>query len=134
MANIKTNRDFLTLVSNGTINDEVKAFAKEQIAKLDEKNEKRKVSKSALAHKSENDGFKNAILAALADGKVWVAATLAAKLGVSTQKVSALAKQLADNGEIVVSDVKIQGKGKVKGYALPAPADEVEDESEGEGE
>ena len=78
MATIKTNRDFLTLVSNGTINDEVKAFAKEQIAKLDEKNEKRKVSKSALAHKSENDGFKNAILAALADGKVWVAATLQA--------------------------------------------------------
>ena len=115
MATIKTNRDFLTLVSNGTINDEVKAFAKEQIAKLDEKNEKRKVSKSALAHKSENDGFKAAILATLADGKVWVAATLAAKLGVSTQKISALAKQLADNGEIVVSDVKIQGKGKVKG-------------------
>ena len=133
MATIKTNRDFLTLVSNGAINEEVKAFAKEQIAKLDEKNEKRKVSKSALAHKSENDGFKNAILAALADGKVWVAATLAAKLGVSTQKVSALAKQLADNGEIVVSDVKIQGKGKVKGYALPTPsADEVEDEGEGE--
>lgn len=85
------------------------------------------------AHKAENDGFKNAILVALADGKVWVAATLAAKLGVSTQKVSALAKQLADNGEIVVSDVKIQGKGKVKGYALPTPsADEVEDEGEGE--
>ena len=104
------------------------------IAALDKKNADRKVSKSALAHKSENDGFKTAILAALADGKVWVAATLAAKLGVSTQKISALAKQLADNGEIVVSDVKIQGKGKVKGYALPAPADEVEDESEGEGE
>ena len=128
MATIKTNRDFLTLVSNGTINDEVKAFAKEQIAKLDENNEKRKVSKSALAHKAENEDFKNAILAALADGKVWVAATLADKLGVSTQKISALAKQLVDSKQIVASDVKIPNKGKVKGYALPTT------EGEGEGE
>lgn len=128
MATIKTNRDFLTLVSNGTINDEVKAFAKEQIAKLDEKNEKRKVSKSTLAHKAENEDFKNAILAALADGKVWVAATLADKLGVSTQKISALAKQLVDSKQIVASEVKIPNKGKVKGYALPTT------ESEGEGE
>ena len=128
MATIKTNRDFLTLVSNGTINDEVKAFAKEQIAKLDEKNEKRKVSKSALAHKSENEDFKNAILAALADGKVWIAATLADKLGVSTQKISALAKQLVETKQIVASEVKIPNKGKVKGYALPTT------EGEGEGE
>lgn len=63
--------------------------------------------------------IENAILAALADGKVWVAHTLAAKLGVSTMTVIVFAKQLADNGEIVVSDVKIQGKRKVKGYALP---------------
>lgn len=128
MATIKTNRDFLTLVSNGTINDEVKAFAKEQIAKLDEKNEKRKVSKSALAHKSENEDFKNAILATLADGKVWIAATLADKLGISTQKISALAKQLVDSKQIVASEVKIPNKGKVKGYALPTS------EGEGEGE
>lgn len=128
MATIKTNRDFLTLVSNGTINDEVKAFAKAQISKLDEKNEKRKVSKSALAHKAENEDFKNAILATLADGKVWVAATLADKLGVSTQKISALAKQLVGSKQIVASEVKIPNKGKVKGYALPTS------ESEGEGE
>lgn len=135
MANVtfKTEREFLNAVIKAEVSDAITEFAKGRIAALDKKNEQRKVSKSALAHKAENEDFKNAILAALADGKVWVAATLAAKLGVSTQKISALAKQLADNGEIVVSDVKIQGKGKVKGYALPTPsADEVEDEGEGE--
>lgn len=130
MANVtfKTEREFLNAVINANVSDAITEFAKGRIAALDKKNEQRKVSKSALAHKAENEDFKNAILAALADGKVWVAATLADKLGVSTQKISALAKQLVDSKQIVASAVKIPNKGKVKGYALPTT------ESEGEGE
>lgn len=115
---IKTNRDFFTLVSNGTINDDVKAFAKEQIAKLDKKNADRKVSKSALAHKSENDGIKSAILSKLTTNKPTIASELAATIGVSTQKISALARQLATEKVIAVCDVPVKGKGKVKGYTL----------------
>ena len=128
MANVtfKTEREFLNAVINANVSDAITEFAKGRIAALDKKNEQRKVSKSALAHKAENEDFKNAILAA--DGKVWVAATLADKLGVSTQKISALAKQLVDSKQIVASEVKIPNKGKVKGYALPTT------ESEGEGE
>lgn len=128
MANVtfKTEREFLNAVIKAEVSDAITEFAKGRISALDKKNEQRKVSKSALAHKAENEDFKNAILATLADGKVWVAATLADKLGVSTQKISALAKQLVDSKQIVASEVKIPNKGKVKGYALPT--------SEGEGE
>jgi hypothetical protein len=114
-----TAREFYTaVIALANVPTALSDYAKSAIAKLDEKNANRKVSKSALAHKAENDDVKGAILAALSDGKVWVAATLSAKVGVSTQKISALTRQLADDGKIVVSDVKIQGKGKVKGYAL----------------
>lgn len=125
----KTEREFLTAIVKGDFGTEFTDFAKARIAALDKKNAQRKVSKSALAHKAENDGFKSAILAALADGTTKKASDLATALNVSTQKISALAKQLADDGAITVSDVKVKGKGTVKGYTLAT----VEDEDEGDG-
>ena len=123
---IKTNRDFLEQVSNGVINDEIKAFAVEQIAKLDKKNADRKVSKSALAHKSENDGIKSAILSKLTADKPTITSDLATAIGVSTQKISALARQLVAEKVVAVCDVPVKGKGKVKGYTLaPTPTEET---------
>lgn len=120
----KTEREFLTAIVKGDFGTEFTDFAKARIAALDKKNAQRKVSKSALAHKAENDGFKSAILAALADGTTKKASDLATALNVSTQKISALAKQLADDGAITVSDVKVKGKGTVKGYTLATAEDE----------
>lgn len=114
----KTEREFLTAIVKGDFGTEFTDFAKARIAALDHKNAQRKVSKSALAHKAENDGFKSAILAALADGTTKKASDLATALNVSTQKISALAKQLVDCGAITVADVKVKGKGTVKGYTL----------------
>lgn len=125
----KTEREFLTAIVKGDFGTEFTDFAKARIAALDKKNAQHKVSKSALAHKAENDGFKSAILAALADGTTKKASDLATALNVSTQKISALAKQLADSGAITVSDVKVKGKGTVKGYTLVT----AEDEDEGDG-
>lgn len=125
----KTEREFLTAIVKGDFGTEFTDFAKARIAALDKKNAQRKVSKSALAHKAENDGFKSAILAALADGTTKKASDLATALNVSTQKISALAKQLVDCGAITVSDVKVKGKGTVKGYTLVT----AEDEDEGDG-
>jgi type II secretory pathway predicted ATPase ExeA len=119
----KTEREFLTAIVKGDFGTEFTDFAKARIAALDKKNAQRKVSKSALAHKAENDGFKSAILAALADGTTKKASDLATALNVSTQKISALAKQLADSGVITVSDVKVKGKGTVKGYTLVTAED-----------
>ena len=129
-ATIKTEREFLNAVINANVSEAISEFAKGRIAALDKKNADRKVSKSALAHKAENDNFKSAILAALADGQVHVASELSEILGVSTQKVSALARQLAEDGTIEVDDVSIKGKGKVKGYSLPSDDDIIIDEEE----
>lgn len=125
----KTEREFLTAIVKGDFGTEFTDFAKARIAALDKKNAQRKVSKSALAHKAENDGFKSAILAALADGTTKKASDLATALNVSTQKISALAKQLVDCGAITVSDVKVKGKGTVKGYTLATAEDEDEGDS-----
>lgn len=125
----KTEREFLNAIVKGDFGTEFTDFAKARIAALDKKNAQRKVSKSALAHKAENDGFKSAILAALADGTTKKASDLATALNVSTQKISALAKQLADSGAITVSDVKVKGKGTVKGYTLVTAEDEDEGDS-----
>ena len=125
----KTEREFLNAIVKGDFGTEFTDFAKARIAALDKKNAQRKVSKSALAHKAENDGFKSAILAALADGTTKKASDLATALNVSTQKISALAKQLADCGAITVSDVKVKGKGTVKGYTLVTAEDEDEGDS-----
>lgn len=38
-----TARNFYTLVSNGTVNEEIKAYAAEAIHKMDEANEKRRI-------------------------------------------------------------------------------------------
>ena len=65
MATFKTEREFLTAIVNGEFKPEFVEFAKGRIAALDKKNADRKVSKSALAHKAENDNLKGAILAVL---------------------------------------------------------------------
>lgn len=120
-ATFKTEREFLTAIVNGDFKPEFVEFAKGRIAALDKKNADRKVSKSALAHKAENDNLKGAILAVLVADKPTIASDLAAAVGVSTQKVSALARQLVETGAVTVCDVPVKGKGKVKGYALAAP-------------
>ena len=122
MATFKTEREFLTAIVNGDFGTEFTDFAKARIAALDKKNADRKVSKSALAHKAENDNIKGAILAALVADKFTVTADIAAAVGISTQKASALARQLVESGAVIVTDVSVKGKGKVKGYAL-APAE-----------
>lgn len=137
----KTEREFLTAIVKGDFGTEFTDFAKARIVALDKKNAQRKVSKSAMAHKAENDGFKSAILAALADGTTKKASDLATALNVSTQKISALAKQLVDCGAITVADVKVKGKGTVKGYTLATAdgediaediAEDIEDGEDGE--
>jgi hypothetical protein len=47
MADKYTQRNFLTDVINGNITEQVIAYAEERLAKLDEKNEKRKAETSA---------------------------------------------------------------------------------------
>lgn len=127
MAEVKvTQREFFAgIVEGATITAEQEAFAKKAIEKLDERNKKRAATPSKTA--IENAPIKEKIVEFLADKTTPViATTIATEVGITTQKASALARQLVEEGKLVATEVKVAKKGKVKGYALaPAPEGEV---------
>ena len=110
-----TTREFFTAVAKGEISDEIKDTATALIEKLDKRNENRnsKPSKTAVA----NEPIKVAILEMLKDQSA-IASDIAEKLEISTQKASALCRQLVENGSLDVAEIKVPKKGKVKSYSL----------------
>lgn len=110
-----TRREFLEVVKSGEINDEVIAKADEMLEKLDAENEKRRnrVSKKAL----ENEPIKERIVEVLGD-EPKTATEIGAEVEISTQKASALLRQLVEAGKANKVDVKVKGKGTQKGYTL----------------
>ena len=112
-----TQREFYTAVINnqmdGTeITDEMVVFAKEAIAKLDERNAKRasKPSKTQIA----NEPIIKAITEVLTSEPM-LASKIAELCEISTQKASALVKKVEGVQSV---DVKVKGKGTQKGYFL----------------
>ena len=107
-----TNREFFTAIVNGTLTEEVIAHAQASIEKLDARNAARKdkPSKKSL----ENEPIKEAIKALLTEEPM-TASEIAEKVEISTQKASALLRQIEG---LTVTEVKVKGKGKVKGYSL----------------
>ena len=110
-----TNREFYTAIVNGTLTEDVIAKAHEEIEKLDARNAKRsaKPSKKSL----ENAPIKESIAEFLADGS-HLASEIAKGLDLSVSKVSALCRQMVDDGILTVEDVKVKGKGTQKSYSL----------------
>ena len=125
--NHMTNREFFKAVINAEVNEELKAFAQAEIDKLDKKNEKRKNTQTKT--QKENEGIKNSIVALLEEKGSMVASVIATELNISTQKASALCKQLVEEKELTVADVKVKNKGTLKQYAI-APTDNGEGEGE----
>lgn len=111
-----TKREFLNAVIDASLSDEMTAFAKKEIAALDKRNAT--PSKAEIAKRAENEKLKTDIVSVLADGAVRVASEIAATVGMTTSKASALLRQMSEAGTVVTSEVKIKGRGKVKGYAL----------------
>lgn len=112
-----TNREFLTAISSAeSLTDDLRKFAEDAIAKMDERNAKRnaKPSKTAI----ENAPIKDGLLALLTD-EPQTTADLAVKAGISTQKASALLVQLLHEGKCTQTEVKVPKKGKQKAYTLP---------------
>ena len=110
-----TNREFLNAVISADVSADVTAMAQAELAKLDARNDKRRntLTKEQIA----NEAIKSEMLSVL-EGQALVASEIATKMGISTQKVSALAKQLVEAGSVVATDVKVKGKGTVKQYKL----------------
>ena len=129
MENKYTARDFYTAIINGTITEVETEYAKTAIEKLNAKNANRssKPSKKAI----ENEPIKASILEMLTEKTEAITAMdIATALEISTQKASALCTQLANEGKIEKTEIRVKGKGAVKGYTLAT----VEAESEEEGE
>ena len=117
-----TKREFLNeviAVIDGTSEVDVlelKEFAKAEIVKLDERNANR--SAKPTKAQIENKSIKEKILEVLSTEEKMVASAIAERLEISTQKVSALCRQLVESKKLKVEDVKIPRKGKQKAYSI----------------
>ena len=127
-----TKREFLNeviAVIDGTSEVDVlelKEFAKAEIVKLDERNANR--SSKPTKTQIENEPIKEKILEVLSTGERMVASAIAERLEISTQKVSALCRQLVESKKLKVEDVKIPKKGKQKAYMINTAANEEDTE------
>ena len=126
MAEKFTNRMALTLVANGNITEEVKAWALAEIGKLDKKNAKRKAAEGEI--KAENKPIAEAILSALANGSM-LSTDLAKTIGQTSQKTNGVAGEMVKLGMLTKTKVKVKGKGEQTSYSLVATT-EVADEDE----
>ena len=117
-----TKREFLNeviAVIDGTSEVDVlelKEFAKAEIVKLDERNANR--SAKPTKAQIENKSIKEKILEALSTEERMVASAIAEKVEISTQKASALCRQLVESNKLKVEEVKIPRKGKQKAYSI----------------
>lgn len=125
-----TNREFLTAIANSSLSDDLTTYAAEQIAKLDMRNAARKEKQSSKPSKTaiENEPIKAAIMDFLStQTEPMIAADIAENVHITTAKASAMLRQLADDGKVIKSEVKVPKKGKVKGYAVSMTDVEVDE-------
>ena len=110
-----TQREFMEkVIALG--NDELTAYATSAIEKLDARNAKRANTPSKKS--KENEPIKANIVDFLTGKDFTIASEIAKGLKISTQKVSALCRQMVENGTLAVTDVKVKGKGSQKGYKV----------------
>ena len=123
----KTEREFLTALLAANVNDDFNDYAKKGLAALDDRNEKRKNSKSAIAHRAEVDGYRNKVYALFTEEKNLFATAedVGRNTGESTAKASNALTALVKAGKLEKEEIKIHAnksrniKGKkVNGYRL----------------
>lgn len=114
-----TKREFYVAVSeDGNISEELRNYAKDEIAKMDERNAKRseKPSKTALANVPIKADIMNLLTEAT---DMMDSPAIGEALSISTQKAGSLCRQLVDEGKLTVEDRKVPKKGTMKFYGIP---------------
>lgn len=97
--------------------DDLITFSQTEIEKLDARNASR--SSKPTKAQIENEPIKKKIVELLTEvGEKYVASAIAEKVEISTQKASALCRQLVDEGKLQVEEVKVPKKGKQKAYSV----------------
>lgn len=110
-----TNREFFTAIANEQITEDVIAHATAALAKLDTK---RDPSEKELAKQAVDAEIREQIFALLTS-EAQAATSLGEQVGVSRNKASAELRKLVEEGRVVKSDIKVDGK-PCKGYSLPS--------------
>ena len=126
---MKTMREFLTAVINASISEEVTAFANKEIDKLNAKNDKKKTTMTK--DQKINTEIKDKILDFMAEETTYTSPEIAkamqsefTEIEISTNKISALMRQLtAENKVNQIEKVKTS-KGYVKGYVKKSAENE----------
>lgn len=119
-----TAREFFTAVlAIENLRPDLANYATAAIQKLDDRNTQKKNTMTKT--QAENEDIKDAILAGLSANTTYTAKMIADAFNISTQKVSALCRQLVAAGAMVeIEGYKPQGaKSKVKGYRLADTTD-----------
>ena len=108
-----TKREFLEAIVNGNITEDIVSYAADSIVKLDATNAKRAEKNSEKKQATIDAATK---MAAVLTDEPKTATELGEEFGVSTQRASAWMRKAVDLGLAVKQDVKVKGKGTVKGY------------------
>ena len=110
-----TKREFMEQVIAVVEDEKLVEFAKAEIEKLDTANAKR--SKRRAEKAKENEPIKAEIREVIGEDKL-TASEIAEKTEYSTQKISALCRQMVEDEILKVEDVKIPKKGVRKVYSI----------------
>ena len=116
-----TQREFLTKVAAGEMNDEIQNYAAEALVKMDAANAARreKMAEKSAAKEAEKAPIREAIVACIgAEPKTATTLITEAGVDIKPQAIPSLLKGLVEAGQLVKVDVKVKGKGTQKGYQL----------------
>lgn len=121
-----TRRAVYTTIQKCNVPDWVRTWVEGELTKMDTANANRQSKPSKK--EQENQPIKNGIFALLCERGSMVASAIGEAMSISTSKASALCRQMVEDGQLSVTEVKSakKGGGKVKQYT--AIEDEVEDE------
>ena len=111
-----TTREFLNAVITSEMNTEMTEKAQALLASLDRKNSQRKAKPSKVA--IANEPIKQAIVDYLTENGTKVASEVGVALNITTQKASALLRQLVEANVLKVEEVKVPKKGTLKAYSV----------------
>ena len=125
-----TKREFFVNAAVGEMTEEMKAFAAEQLVKMDETLAKRKgkVSEKEQAKRDANEALARRVVAEILSTEAKTATDIAAEMNTlmpevlekpaNAQKASAVMKKAMELDLVVQSEVKIPKKGTQKAYAV----------------
>lgn len=121
-----TQREFYTAIINANVSEDITAYAQGRIAHLDNVNEHRKGYKTP-AQREKAEQYAE-FISKVEKGVQFTTSALAEQFNISNPQAVAFCEKAFKTGVATKGEVKIKGKGKVKGYTFTEGTPEVETE------